>query len=398
MILCLYNLFKNFNYLNCREHQLPAFFKLLIIMKAFLFPLAVIFYIFIVSSCANESGGDQRSLKIIQDSVEFNVSYYAHPYYHDFGTEEAFGFAEFTTAKKISVFNESRRLLYTVKVDSAMKTTNSKFCTMDFVSMDSILLLSPYRNKVSVINAEGQMVYHKDYSYLFDAGYEIWPTVHIERNQLLASISYLTPPHEDNLDSYTVLKNQKLAKKILIDTSFFTHAKPVLAVDSFYNRFAKSDEMTMEGDYYEPGKDGAIICYSGYSDTLYIYGRDGVLSRMIPVKSRLKNIKMKPITLEMDEKDGSLLNKNFIQSAFISELLYDKYRDLYYCIIRHKKQGDILPYNILIFDGDFNPLDEITIDTQKYANRYFVTKQGLWLNYSSGTNMRKQYFSIFRYE
>jgi hypothetical protein len=103
-------------------------------------------------------------------------------------------------------------------------------------------------------------------------------------------------------------------------------------------------------------------------------------------------------TFEEDMKDVDLFNVRIRKSSFVYRIYFDSYRQIYYCFVRQPMKGDLLPFSVIIYDTQFNKLDEVNMDETKYYPSAFVGEKGLYIYRKEDTEPQNHYFSIFNYE
>lgn len=351
-----------------------------------------IIYLFILTlfflSCNSNKELNNKSLKICHSNVLFNIGYprTTGGLFSYRGNEFKF-YADFITRNKISLYTIKGKLVYTLSVKELMTKNNCKFISACFISPDSIALLTKYSNNVFIVNQEGKLLYKKDYSPLLLKGYQFAPPFQIDDKMLRVTLHFNDPDFHINgtiEDKRSSRKRSKESYKLVCDTNFFSVANPVMQIDSMYNRFSTYKQLTSEGNHFTfLGKEN--IFTSGYSDTIYIFNLMGQLIKTKAVFSKYYNTKMVPITYNDFANNPSSLNINYRKYGHISEILWDKYRAIYYCFVQGKffKDGRI-PFSIIIYDKYFNKLEEINMGGKKYYLSGFVAKNGLYLLKRSG--------------
>jgi hypothetical protein len=318
----------------------------------------------------------------------------------EYNNNEYVGFADFRTAKKISIFDINGKNSFSVLVDSLMINENTRFFSFCFVSIDSLALLSANTNKVIVVDTNGNTLYKKDFSPLILKGIELFPPFCLNKNNLKVGVNYLENnlPKNPSKEDYINTNEKKIAfYNLLYDTAFYAKSEPLLQLDSFYCRFGSKTQLLSEGKHILM-LDSLNIFHSFYSDSLYVYDAKGKLLKTVCIKSKHTKVGVTPIAYEQYWADNELLNQNFLKNGFISDLLWDKYRNVYYCFVRSAMIDKKIPFSVIILDKDFNNLGETKFDYNKYHLSAFVGKRGLYIMQADNKEFGKYTFSIFRYE
>jgi len=364
------------------------------------------FYFLIIAitslfSCNFLSKKQKGNWITLNDTVAFNVGFpSANINYSEYNEKEYIAFADFRTTKKIVLFDIQGKLLYAIPVDKLLENGKTILISFDIISPDSIALLTAYTNNVLLINSMAEMIYKKDYSPLLLEGIELWTPICFDKKFLRVCINYLDhnlPKYPSKEDFVNSNARGLSFYNLMADTAFYTDAKPILQLDSIYCRFASEKQFTTEGNHILM-LDSLNIFYSAYSDTLYVYNLAGQLKKTVVVKSDYTTTRINPITYEQYWQDNELLNRNFLKNGFIDKLLWDKYRNLYYCFVRSKMIEKKLPFSIIIFDKDFKKLDEIEMDYNKFYPTAFVGENGLYVKQAYNDDFKINKFTLFRYE
>lgn len=357
---------------------------------------------FLLNSCNNSTKQKDVKLNIIVDTVIFDAGFQFSSGIRivEYNNSEYVGFADLRTAKKISVFDISGKPSFSVSVDSLMISENTRFFSFCFASIDSLALLSAYTNKLVVIDTNGKALYKKDYSPLLFHGIQLFPPFYLSKNHLKVGVKYLENnlPENPTKEDYINTNEKTLAfYNLLYDTAFYEKSDPLLQLDSFYCRFGSKTQILTEGNHILM-LDSLNISHSSYSDSLYVYNTKGKLLKTVCIKSEHTKVGINPITYEQYWANNDLLNRNVWENGFISDLLWDKYRNVYYCFVRSAMIDKKLPFSIIILDKDFNNLGETKFDYNKYHLSAFVGKRGLYIMQADNKKFGKYTFSIFRYE
>ncbi|WP_373735437.1 DUF4221 family protein [Bacteroides heparinolyticus] len=85
-------------------------------------------------------------------------------------------------------------------------------------------------------------------------------------------------------------------------------------------------------------------------------------------------------------------------NGHISHVYWDKYRNLYYCLVLGIYKNEERPFSIIVFDSDFNQLSETKMNHKEYYGYCFVGREGLYLLRKTPEIFGKDTYSLFKYE
>jgi hypothetical protein len=287
-----------------------------------------------------------------------------------------------------------------------LKEVPEGFYGFDPISLDTFALLSKYTNGIYLINRKGEIIYKKDYSKYMLKGIELWRPFEIANGKLVAAISYrggidtlgrrLTDAERKKYEH-----DERYYYRIFIDSAFFDqrYSDVSAKLDSLKNRYTKNSELAIEGENYLIAENTAYYV-SGHSDSIYIFDSKYKLNKIKKIHSNYYKIDCRPIKIKDYEKNMNLNNENVWSHSFIQTLIYDKYRKVFYCIIRGP--GDIItrymPFSIIVMDENLNSLYEQKFDGHVYNPFVFVGKKGLYIHKMDKKEISKRKYEIFSYE
>jgi|SRR5690554_5110588 len=340
------------------------------------------------------------------DDVIFKVGYYPSQINHleleD--DNEIFGFLDYSTFKKLSVFNENGEFIYSISLKPLMQRSYKQFNSFSFQSIDTVAFLSASGgNVLMIMDSSENILLEKNYSFLQrEKEASIYSPFIINNNVIRSAVNYddTLPLIKVDEDYYRDFFSKKIYfYNIMTDTLFKKQSSPQLQADSLYSRFTSMEQWSTEGNKIL-FLDNKNIIYSAYSDSVYIYDLKGKLISVKQVYSNNRRIYASPISIEDDKS----LTDLFRNSTYISYILWDKYRGIYYCFVPEKDSKDgKTPFSIIILDKDFSFISEVEMDFQKYYyDRFsyypaFVSKKGLYIMNQS-KSIKESKFSIFKYE
>lgn len=166
-------------------------------------------------------------------------------------------------------------------------------------------------------------------------------------------------------------------------------------------KFAKYPENFINNEFlnfdckFEIAKNKLFVIHYLKENYIYLYNSDLTLNEKIKFNS--KNINEFIAITDEEKKDKSFYRIQQYERPFYWELFYDKYRDLYYLQAIHSQKyknedGTLNGYfdrswSILVFNQDFELLDEIYMEPKKYLfKNMVVTKDGLLISNNVESN------------
>lgn len=318
-----------------------------------------------------------------------------------FDDKEYVAFADFVTNKEISVFDIDGFHKYSIDLESLMIDNSVRFISFTFQHPDTLLLLGRYNNKVYQIDKSARLLKIFDYAELVSKNVELLPPVSFSNGILKVGLVYAREDIEPDIskrEAWIANNMLRLTSPVLfIDSNVYDTLKNhTFQFKSFYERIARSDQWPIEGN---PIKviDSLTVLASSYSDSIFIYVHKLNLIESVQVASKYTDISLTPRTYEEIEADDGAINATFLEHGFISDIHFDRYRQLYYCFVRHKANGDARPFSIIVYSDEFKKLDEFKMDEIKYFGSAFVAKKGFYLLNNDPTDRTVNRFTIFNY-
>lgn len=364
--------------------------------------LLVLLFTAMICSCTNENREtNEKSLSEIE-LLTFDIGFPTSGVNHYFkeGKREYIAFVDFNTSKKIAVHSISdQKQTFSIPLKDLMQ--HEHFSDFVIVDLNTFALLSKNTNKVYVIDRFGNLLYKRDYSKFLLDGIELAPPIAMTNGVLSAAINYTHPdfPNNPTIDDYIESYKKRYVFPLAFNVNDFETENSSIQVtlDSIYSRFSKDNVLAIEANHILKAA-GRTMVFSNYSDLIYIFNAEYKLHRTVPVTSEFAKINTRPITIQQYLDNPNSLNSNFHNNSFISKLFYDSFKDQYYCFVRDKMIGELLPFSIIIFDGDFNKLYEIKMDHETTYPYGFVGEKGLYLLMTDDTDKSKKTYTLFNYE
>lgn len=289
-------------------------------------------------------------------------------------------FMNFPTHKKIALhaLDDST---HKIEIDlSGIEKRGEKVMDYEVISKDTIIVLTWYTNKVFFLNEKGEIWREKTVKNLTmeDKGRELYFELTTLFNPLMLNDSTLICGIEPYMDTDQQHKNQDAgyatsqlemntinAPRLLkINNIFADSLTLTFGLDDYYQRFLKNSEDRREMFQYNL-INGQIICFSRYSDSLYIYDKGLRFKKSVKIKSEIvSTIGMKPLQLKEVEKNINLVSEMYLSTAIITGVHFIADKDCYLVNITHEKNEEgKSDWSSVVLDSDFNRIDEISFST-----------------------------------
>lgn len=292
--------------------------------------------------------------------------------------DDYFVFKDFKTKKNIYIYDNQGKRIKAISIDSITKTYGYfKRC---FVTENDIYLIGEYNNQIAVIDGNGKIKRHFDFSNLRQTkGLELWPPINVKDSILYVSTM-----------SFNLNTGRDLADCVMISCDMKSNTpSPHIFIDSFYSRFLNQECFTIEFKQYEI-TDSFFMVTSFYSDSIYIYDFKGNMTLTIPVESKYFQTKAPTVSEELLEINEDTINGNLRHNSHIDHVIYDKYRKVYYCFISGpQNEKGFIPFSIIVYDSGFKKITEQLfndINHSAYGLCFYVSKKGLYLSKNANNN------------
>jgi len=364
-----------------------------------IFRLAFFTILFYEATCLSSCKIVGTQLESTGETVSYNIGFPVIRYkYFLNGGKEYVAFCDFVSNKKIAVHSIDGAQLFVTPFDKVMEKENEKFYAFSIVNLDTFALLTKYTNKVFLINRHGELIYKKDYSKYLLESKELCSPMELDSGVLKVGISFMDINFPDNPTIEDYIESEKTGNffpNLFIDSSFYKEPESItFGLDSLYSRFVRADEMNMEGNYSLLLRN-RVLFKSSYSDSFYVFNNHYELDTVVYVDSKFYDIDTRPVKISDFLKNMNLISENFWEHGFISNFLYDGRRNLYYCFVRGKMDGNMLPFSIIAYDKNFSKLDEVKMDYKAYYPYGFVGSKGLYVEKINKNEKNIKTFTIF---
>lgn len=333
-----------------------------------------VIFIFIIYSCSNNTPNNEVDISFnLEKNINFRTGF------NDFNgkiisfDDEIFmGFMNAQTYKKIVLhpINNPEKI---IEIDlTQLEKRGEKIMDYEIISKDTILVLSWYTNKLFFINEKGEIWREKTIGPLkmnkmkCDIKFELttlFNPLFINDSTLICGIEpYMDTDEFDNLpyaEFYEKLNNINAPRLVKIDNIFADSLNLTFGLDNFYKRFMKNTEDRREMLGYNFVND-KIICYSRYSDSIYIFDEDFNIENIVCIVSEItEKIGMEHIPLKAVEQDMNLISEMYLSQSIISCIHFVKHSKCYLVTVTHRKDNNNRSnWSFIALDTDFNLIGE----------------------------------------
>ncbi len=257
-----------------------------------------------------------------------------------------------------------------------------------YINQDSIFLINRHNGAIYLINSKSELIDSYEIPLLIDSvRYVIYIArqcdIVLKNNSLYLTIVGIKG--SDYIYNYyiTMIYNLK-TKKV---TKLFM---------KFPDNYSTNNNWSVTGSIFTTTfiSDDEIVYNFPANEKIFIYSlKDNKIKSIKLQKSKYIG-KFPPETFDdkRSNKEEDYIYRYWIDKPFYMQLIYDKYRKLFYRIVNHAQplKDSLNNYNdnftrnwsLMVFDNSFNFISEQFFEGKKYNNYYvFVTKEGLLLLY-----------------
>jgi hypothetical protein len=313
-----------------------------------------------------------------------------------------FYFCDNVSLKKI-VFIENFKVVKEISLKN-VSDIKEKVDGIHPVTLDSIIILTAYTNKILLLDSKGDIVINrsiKEDDFPNKRKYELFSSFlgsnafYVNNDLWLYCYPSYSDFHNDNnpiIKQRDNLNRRNLEPNLIrISNAFTSDIKLKMGLDSLFVKFIPKDHCNVEAPFY-CATTREVIFYSTYSDKLFIVDPHTIkLTREITITSKHTNIGGTPIKIN-EETFPTLSEQNNIvlqTAGAIRGVFYDIHRNLYYCTIMHEvdknvpkeQRGARRDWSILILNDEFKILSEQKMPPFEYqASNLLLTKEGVWVS------------------
>ncbi len=286
---------------------------------------------------------------------------------------------------KICIFNiDSQKLIKTINLEQRGPNGVGHVNGFEIISKDSLFITSNFMRKLYLINSDGKLISHIDYSK-YKQGYNIEaPNSRTFENMRIGykdSKIYL-PFYPNGNAYYNGTSPENVHFVAILDT---------------ITKTAKTLNIGFPKDYWEKGDYPAVLGFFIYDETFYVnyIYNNKITSSIDGEKWKEYNIPSKyaRIGKYIDPHQGAGVCTNF------ARLVVDPYRKLFYRFVCHEQSPiegrtirDLVRYpkkfSIIILNNKMEIIGETKFPYDIYdMHGYFITKEGLYLSLSNPFNI-----------
>lgn len=359
--------------------------------------ISLFIFVQLLVSCSS-SLKDEYSLKATNDSLVFHLN----PQISVF-IKALFPYTDQDGKEFLTFQNnvEPEILVYDMNTQEYIKTLHfeeegdngiGKFCGYYLDSWEQIYIPSMMRNEIIVVNSDGfilrKLPYGKTsqgkntiplttlsfpYAPLFFLGSKLY--IHQTPNLRLGNRTMEDSPVALTLDTIT----NNLEELPLRFPEILTSAR------------IRTNTLGIELSYSQILVDDAFVFSFFFDEDIQVVSLSGELKQKVKVKSKY----IDKIVVPSKQSDLSTLAKDLCEVAFYGNLIYDKYRDVYYRFVYPKTElgpdencMDIwqlgrTKFSIMILNRDLEVMGETLFPENTYAsNHFFIREDGLYLSTS----------------
>ncbi len=290
------------------------------------------------------------------------------------------------------------------KTDTIKIKSNLFWENYYYLNNDSIFLINRHNGIIYLINSKNELIDNWQVPLFIDSvRYVIYISrqcdIVFKNNSLFLTI--IGFKGGDYIYNYYItmdynLKSKKVTKLFMrYPDNYSIHHNWSITGDIFTNTFLNDDE---------------IIYNFPMNENVFAYSlTENKVKKIILNKSKFIR-KFPPETFDKlrDKTESDYIYKYWIDKPSYQQLIYDKYRKLFYRIVYHEQQlkDNLNNYNdnftrnwsIMIFDNSFNFISEQFFEGRKYDPFYiFIIKEGLLLVYDDKYKQRngKMLYELF---
>ena len=369
--------------------------------------LLFIFLIMLSFSCKTKEAQEN----ILGRDYSFHVGYDASPMFCGAirmpdDTNQYLYFADVQTNKCIKIFAMgSPEPLYSIPLKRALDTLES-IHSLTIQSLDTIILLSAYTNKMAVINRSGECyrfidlnkhvnlpngdVYELSGTYLNSETSACTMTLRAEwQSNRFDDISGKTPETEPEYLLYWFDRNYHAAYLANVSGIFDDSAKVDFGLYDFHKKAGGSDFV-----YDDPPDivrtNNRLFIFSRYVNSVMELDPQTLeLNRQTPIRSKFAKLDAKPLKIETKSigKFQEYTDDVDNMEALIGGFNYDRTRHVYYLVLFHKVGRGVeeelgykkRPFSIMVLDDDLELINEVPFTDGRYFAANILTKYGLMI-------------------
>lgn len=363
-----------------------------------MYKLDCIFFLLLLASCSSSSREDEYTLKATNDCLVFQLNPQTSIFikalfpYTDKDGKEFLTFQNEVEPEILVYDMNTLEYIKTICLEKEGDNGVGLFCGYYLDSWEQIYIPSMMRNEIIVVNSDGlilrKLPYGKTsqgkntvplttlsfpYAPLFFLGSKLY--IHQTPNLRLGNRTMEDSPVALILDTIT----NNLEELPLRFPEIMTSAR------------IRTNTLGIELSYSQILVDDAFVFSFFFDEDIQVVSLSGELKQKVKVKSKY----IDKIVVPSKQSNLSTLAKELCEIAFYGNLIYDKYRDVYYRFVypetelgSNENYMDIwqlgrTKFSIMILNKDLEVIGETLFPENTYAsNHFFIREDGLYLSTS----------------
>jgi len=370
-------------------------------------PLLLIFLILLSFGCKNE-----RTQEIIAGKdYSFHVGYDASPMFCGAmripgDSSQYLYFTDVQTNKCVKIFSPGNpRAILTIPLKQALDTLGS-IQSLSLRSLDTIILLSAYTNKLAVIDRTGTCykyldlnkyvnlpngdVYELSGSYLNSETSACSLTLRAEwRSNRFDDISGKTPETELEYLLYWYDRNYHAAYLANVSGLFDDSVTVNFALSDFHVKAGGSDHVYID-DAAIARANNRLFIFSKYLNTITELNPITLkIIKQSPITSKFTKLDARPLKIEAKSinKFQEYADDISNMEAYVAGFNYDQHKHVYYLTLCHKLPKGVeegqgykkRPFSVMVMDEDLQVIKEVPFTDGRYFGANILTKYGLMI-------------------
>lgn len=348
-------------------------------------------------SCSS-SLKDEYALKVTNDSLVFHLNPQTSVF-----IKALFPYTDKEGKEFLTFQNnvEPEILVYDMSTQEYIKTLHfeeegdngiGKFCGYYIDSWNQIYIPCMMKNEVDIVNGDGFILRKLPYSKTIQGkntlpfiapSFPYTPLYVVENSIYIPQCPNLRLGNRAMEDSPVTLVLDTITNKL---DEFLLRFPPVMTSEKI-----QTSTLGIELSYSKVLANNAFVYSFFFDEDIQVVSLSGELKQRVKVKSKY----IDQIIIPNKQSDLSTLAKDLCEVAFYGNLIYDKYRDVYYRFVYPKTElgpdencMDIwqlgrTKFSIVILNKDLEVIGETLFPENTYAsNHFFIREDGLYLSTS----------------
>lgn len=394
--------------------------------------IIITFIIIILFSCefdTNNSSDIVINSKIqVVDSVSFKTGMsvrgkHSGTFIDKNNDRELFYFSNVLTSKSLKIYTRNGDLINEIQLDTVL-TKCKAIQGLSIISLDTIVILSQYTNKLFFLNKEGLIFKRLYLDEIIQKGsddsFEFFTSVtgaFILNDSTFVFKAYWIRNNNEDLSNLSHFEHLEIYMKtywtkpnLLIVNNVFNEPTFVLKYNIYPHIIEEVDSSSFFGElaYYNFAANN-ILSWSTFSNKLLFLDSKTNILKKVEINSSEFEINMPYEKLTRENVDGlnDALNDNKRSSTLLSCVFYSKNEKIYYIKIRKEvpsnwfDENNYRPWLLLVYDENFNKLDEISFDKKETSGMVLMSEQGLMIEEKQEIKDFKNQeikFKVYNYE